>query len=192
MKLPVKTLSCFTFLFLSLNPLTAQLKLLSAANTNIAGDIKKVIEDHPNQFRNIIGDAIIQNPQSVDYRCNLKINGAEECFITKYVSAEKAIYSWQALLLTTESFDEAKKKFRSVYTQLNNLPVHTSQLKAAYESPEEEKRFTNIIFSFSPASEATKKLKVEVLLENEMMEWKVKLLVYEREREDSEQGNVVE
>src|SRR5688572_8806394 len=195
MKLLVKTLSCFTILLLFLNPAYSQLRLNAGGNSDLVADLKRVIEDHPNHFKNITGDLIVQNPQSSDYRCSLKINGAEECFITKYASEDKEICSWQALLLTTENFNDAKKKFRSLYNQLNNLAVNSSRLTGVYESPEEERKFTNVIFSFASPDESNRKLKVEIVMESEMMDWNVKVLVYEREREDDEPttpGKIIE
>lgn len=188
MRYCVKTLRFFTILLFFHSSSIAQFKSPSIANHDIAGGIQQVIDDYPNQFKNIIGDLIIQNPQSADYACTVKMNGTEESSITKYTSSEKEIYSWQALVLTTENFDEAKKKFRSLYTLLNNRLINSSYLKGEYEAPAEEKKFTNVLFSFSPGDEVTKKLKIEIVMESALMEWKVKLLIYEREREDSEKG----
>jgi hypothetical protein len=192
MRLLVKTLGGFAILLLLHTVSHAQNRFLSGNNADLATDLKKVIEDHPNHFKNITGELIIQNPQSSDYQCNLKIKGAEECFITRYAATEKEIYSWQALLLTTENFEEAKRKFKSLYGQLNNLRINSVPLKGEYEAPVEEKKFTGVLFSFPPEDEALKKLKVELTIESEGMEWKVKVLVYDREREDAERGNVVE
>ena len=187
----VKTLGLFTILLLIQHSSIAQLRH-SKSSGDISTDLKKVILDLPHQFKNIIGEAIVENPQSTDYRCNLEIEGAEECFITKYSSNDKAIYSWQALMLTTENFNEAKRKFKSLFDQFNNMAIVSSQLKGIYEAPIEEKSFTSVIFSISPSDVSSEKLKVEIVMESEMMEWKVRVLVYNREREDDEKGGIVE
>jgi hypothetical protein len=160
-------------------------------NTNITSDIKKVIEDYPNHFVNLLGEVIIQNPQSTDYRCNFKIAGSEECTITRY-SGKKNPASWQAVMLTSDDFDEAKKKFKTLFGQLNNLPFHAMHLKGQYESPVEEKKFTAITFAFSPFDESVSKLQVELLMESELLEWKIKILIYGRDRSDEERGEVIE
>jgi hypothetical protein len=192
MKLLVKTLRCFTILLLIQQASFSQSHFFSGRSNDISTDIKRVISDYPNQFKNITGELIVQNPQSADYQCSLKINGAEECIITKYSSIKKEIYSWQAIMLTTENFNEAKRKFRSFYDQLNNLTINSSQLRGRYEAPAEEKKFTSVIFSFSPGDESTDKLRVEVVMESEGMDWKIKILLYDRERDDDEKGKVVE
>jgi len=190
MKLIVKLLASITILLSSFHVSTAQVNALS--RNTIRNDVKKIIEDYPNHFQNIIGELLIENPQSSDYSSLLKISGAEECTITKYSATKKEIYSWQALMLATENFDDAKKKFRSLYSQINNLSVTGWHLNGVYESPEMEKKFTNVIFSFDPGNEALRNLKVELSIENEVMEWKIKLLVYGRERDDDERGQIKE
>lgn len=190
MKLIVKLLAIITILFVSFSVSYAQLNTITG--NNVSGDVKKIIEDYPNHFQNIIGELLIENPQSSDYSSLIKLNGAEECTITKYSATKKDIYSWQALMLTTENFDEAKKKFRSLYAQINNLSVNGWHLIGVYESPEIEKKFTNVVFSFDPGNEAMKNLRVEIVMESEVMEWKIKLLVYNRERDDDEKGETIE
>lgn len=190
MKVVVKLPALFTIFLFSLNTATAQLKLNPV--NSIVSDVKKVIGDYPSHFDNILGELIIQNPQSADYQCNFKVNGAEECTITIYTGKKNRVSSWQATMLTTESFDEATKKFRSLYAQLNNLSLNTMHLKGVYESPVEDKKFTSVLFAFDPADDPVKKLKVELVIEAELLEWKVKVLIYDRDRDDDERGNVIE
>ncbi len=192
MKLSVKTLIFLTFFALLNVSATAQLKL--PVLNGIGPDIKKVLQDYPNQFHNLMGEVLDENPQSTDYACNFKVTGAEEVFITKYSSATKyAITSWQALMLTTEEFDDAKKKFKSLYNQLQNLSVKMDgglffHLKGKYEAPTEEKKFTTVVFTVDAGGPAFKKLKVELQMIYVPMEWKVKVLIYDKEREDDEPG----
>ncbi|HEV7781072.1 MAG TPA: hypothetical protein VGO58_07380 [Chitinophagaceae bacterium] len=190
MRKPVKSLVLITISAVLFHSASAQLKL--PVIQGIGNDIKKVIDDYPNRFANLMGEVIVENTQSTDYRCNFHVNGAEEVFLTRY-SAKKEICSWQALMLTTESFEKAKQKFRSLFNQLNNLSVHTGEagyrLKGKYEAPEEAKKFNSILFNFEPVNESGKKLKVEISMQYEApMDWKVKVLVYDREREDEERG----
>lgn len=196
MKQAVKPLALFTILIFAFSTLTAQLKIASITGS-IAGDIRKVIHDYPNRFINIQGELVARHPQSTDYDCNFKVNGAESALVTVYSSKNNNVCSWQALMLTTEEFAVAKKKFKTLYTQLNNLSVSLENgssflLKAHYEEPVEEKKFTSIVFSGQTADEASKKLRVELVMVYEPMEWKVKVMVYDRDREDHERGQVEE
>lgn len=55
------------------------------------------------------------------------------------------------------------------------------------------KKFTSIIFSIEPENESVKKLRVEISMQYfAPMEWKVKLLVYDKDREDDERGAIRE
>lgn len=192
MKNSVKPLVLLTIISLFCITTSAQLKLPLA--NSIANDVKKVIEDYPNRFINLMGEVITQHQQSTDYQCNFKVNGAEEAFVTRY-SSKKEVCSWEALMLTTESFEKARQKFKSLYNQLHNMSVKLGEtsyrLKGQYNAPEESKKFTEILFSFEPANEVSKKLRIEISMQYiEPMEWKVKILVYDREREDDERGQI--
>ncbi len=190
MKKSVKSLVLITITSLVCLSAGAQLKLPTL--NPVANDVKKVIEDHPNHFANLKGEMITQTPQTTDYACTFNANGAEETTITQY-SSKKEIYSWQALMLTTESFDKAKQKFRSLFNQLNNTAIKTGdlsyKLKGNYVQPDEKKKFTSVILSAG----SNDKLKVELSLQAyEPMEWKVKIIIYDREREDDERGKTQE
>ena len=185
MKPIVKTLALLTIFFLSATIAMAQILKPAPANS-IAAYVQRVIDDYPNHFNNIIGEVIIQNPQSTDYQCNFKVNGAEECTITKYSSEKYQVLSWQALMLTTEDFNKAKQLFRSSYNELNTVTTASMQLKGTYEAPSEDKKFTAILFSLRPVTESFKKLKVELVMESQGMDWKIKVLVYDLDQEKGE------
>lgn len=190
MNCSVKTLAAITISFLLSYSTFSQVRLNSAAS--ISADVKKVVEDFPNNLANLIGETIINNPQSTDYRCNFEVTGAEESTITRYASGSKPVMSWQAVMLTTEDFEVAKKEFRRLFTQLNSLPIGSSRLKGNFEAPSEGADFASVVFTFVPAEEWLKRIRVEIVMEALMMDWKVKVLVYDRSREDNERGPVVE
>jgi len=173
---------------------TSRAQLKSTTGNTFQTDVENVIIDYPNSFQHYIGDQLVANPQSTDYSSLLKIRGSEECMITKYPAKKRDRYSFQAVLLTTDDFDKAKDTFSSFYNQLNSLSLRFANqafsLKGVYESPEEEKKFTSTVFSIDPLEEGVKHMKVELLMEYALPDWKVKLLVYEKEREDSERGDI--
>ena len=195
MKKFVKSLVLITYSLFFFHPADAQLKLPTV--NGVGHDVKKVIEDYPNRFINLMGEMLEENAQSIDYQCNFSVNGAEEAMVTRY-SAKKDVCSWQAVMLTTDNFEKAKQKFKALYNQLNNLSVTVGEvknihLKGTYEAPAEQNKFTAVLFSFDQSNEAIKKLKVEISLQFfAPMEWKVKVLVYDRERNDDERGKTVE
>ncbi len=191
MKKIVKPLVFTAILLFLLQVSHSQLHL--PVGNGIGSDIKKVIREYPHHFAKLQGDIIEENPQATDYACNFSFSGAEYATITRYSSRKEPVYSWQALMLTTESFEEARAKFKQLFHQFNNMAVKmdygvTFYLKGKYQAPVEEKNFTSAILSFEKADQITHKMKLEVSMQYEMLEWKVRVLIYERDREDTDQG----
>ena len=119
---------------------------------------------------------------------------APENWVTQYNST-KPIYSWHAAFLTTEDFDEAVKKYKWLYQQLKAMTIkidggYSFTLNGDYDQPTESKKFSSSIFKMTPNAVNMPKLKIEASLLFEFPEWKVSLLVYEKEREDKERGDV--
>ena len=195
MKKTVKTLVFITILFAYSFPVMGQLKL--PAVNGFSADMKKVIEDYPSRFIHLMGEVKVQHEQTTEYECNLKINGAEEATITRYSSKRDGVVSWEAVMFTTDDFEEAKKKYKNYFSQLNNLGVTLGKdhfkLRGIYEIPSDEKKFNSILFAIEPSAPDMKKVKVELTLQYKApMDWQVKVLVYDKEREDGEQGRVEE
>src|SRR5262245_56854790 len=139
MKGAVKTLALLSIFSVFTLSSLAQLKL-SLVNP-IAGDLRRVLDDYSNNFKNLVGEMIDQSGQSTVFNCKFTMAGAEETTVTQYSSKNQNIRSWQALMLTTESFDKAKQKFKSLYGQINHLDVSPSdgnfRLKGEWEQPQE-------------------------------------------------------
>ena len=55
---------------------------------------------------------------------------------------------------------------------------------------DESKKFFTSIFKLTPNAANMPRLKIEASMQFEFPEWKVNLIVYEKEREDNEQGDV--
>lgn len=163
---------------------------------SLQSDIAKVISDYPNGFRNISGDQLMDNPQSVEFESKILVKEALKCRVFKYSSTTKDIYSWEAEMVKTDDFDEASKKFRAIYNSIQHLAVNingaNAVFKADFVKPTEELKFTTIVFDTGEKFPELKQLKVALLLESEMMDWVVKIQVYEREREDKDRGRQVD
>ena len=183
-----------TFLFiLFIFSLSAQvIPIKNAFQTDIA----KVISDYPNGFRNIIGEEIIQNPQSIEFECLVNVKDAIKCRLIKYSSNVKDIYSWEADMIKTDDFEVASKKFRALYNSLQHLSVNingtNAVFKGDYIKPSESIKFTTIVLDAADKTPELKKLKLALVLETEMLEWVIKIQVYEQEREDKEKGPAID
>lgn len=183
-----------TFLFiLFVFSLSAQVIPIKNAFQN---DIAKVISDYPNGYKNIIGEQIIENPQSIEFECLVKVKDAIKCKLIKYSSNLKDIYSWEADMIKTDDFEAASKKFRELYNSLQHLSVNingsTAVFKGDYINPSESIKFTTIVLDAGDKTPELKILKIALILETDMLDWVIKIQVYEQERVNKERGPAID
>jgi hypothetical protein len=172
----------------------AQLRF-PVTNNGLRNDLQKVIQEYMNDFPTLKGDVLVQNPQTVEYASLLIFSGAEGNSITKYNST-KNIYSWQAVMLTTEDFDSAVSRYHWLYNQLKAMTIrlgdYSFSLQGDYDEPNEGKKFSDCSFSLLPSAINLQKLKIEVTMQFEFPDWKVGLQLFQKEREDNERGSAKE
>jgi len=159
-------------------------------------DIANVLSDYPNGFKNIIGHEIKQNPQNIEFECLVTVKDAIKCRLIKYSSNIKEIYSWEADMIKTDDFEAVSKKFRMLYNSLQHLSVNingtTAVFKGDYIKPSEAIKFTTIVLDAGDKTPELKKLKLALVLETDMLDWVIKIQVYEQEREDKEKGPAID
>jgi hypothetical protein len=171
----------------------SQLKF-PVTNNDLRTNLSKIISDYSNQFASLKGDTIAVYPQTIEFSSRLDFKEAPQNSIVLYRS-EKPVYSWQGIFLSSEDFEEASKKYKWLYNQLKVMTVkleggYTFTLNGEYDAPDESKKFSSSIFKLNPNAGNMPRLKIEASLQFEFPEWKVMLVVYERERDDHEQGKV--
>lgn len=168
----------------------AQLKL-PVTNNDLRNNLEKVVADFPNHFQNLKSEIKANNPQTVEYASTLDFKGSEDNTITQFIGT-KQVYSWHALLLTTETFEDAAKKYKWLCGQLKSMTLkfdgYSFSLDGKYEAADDSKKFSSSTYTLTPASVAHSKLKIEAGLQFYFPEWKVTLTVYQKEREDAERG----
>lgn len=173
----------------------AQLRV-PVSNNDLRINLQKIVSDFPNQFSALRGDTLIENPQSIEFASRLEFSGATQNSIIQYKSV-RPVYSWQATLISTEEFEEAEKKYRWLYNQLKVMTIkldngYSFSLSGDYDEASESKKFCGSIFKMTPNASDMPKLKIEASMQFEFPEWKVNLLVYEREKEDTDRADVIE
>jgi len=155
-----------------------------------------ILNDYPNRFLNLTGDLIEEQTQSAWYNSKECLEGASQCRVIKYSASGKDVYSWEARFPVYEEFTDARKQFRKLYNQLQqvNFTSGNSQysLRAKYTEPTEDRKFNSILFMAGNTTASPEKLRVELLLEADMLEWTVRVLVYDKERDDNEKGPLFE
>ncbi|HZH65655.1 MAG TPA: hypothetical protein VEY10_12250 [Flavisolibacter sp.] len=174
----------------------AQLRFPSAGNTDVRNALERVIDDFPKQFTNLKGEVLNTNPQTVEYTSLLSFKSAQNNTITEY-SGKHPVYSWQALMFMTDEFEVAAKKYKLLYNQLKGINLKLNRdydysLSGDYDAPDESKKFSTTVFRLSPNASNLPKVKVELSMQYELLEWKIYLLVYQKEKEDNERGKIEE
>lgn len=147
--------------------------------------IEKVIQDYPNQFRNITGALVLEKQRTADYQSSIQIPGAVSCQVIKYNSGRKEI-CWRAELLQTGRFEDAKRLYKDIYNQIRNSIVKIAGekpyiLNGQYDVPDERKRFHSVVFSMLPSVGEMQKLKVELSLVQHAAGWKVIIVVHDQD-----------
>lgn len=157
----------------------------------LSAAVKQVLEDFPNGYRNLMGE-----PGDSSFASKVKLPDSEAVQFVQHSLYGRSVISWQARLITTEDHAQAKKKFRAAYQQLQGLSAklgpRSYKLRSAYEVPDLEEKFTALVFELEPSNSYTESIKVELQLLFQMpMEWTVGVLVYERDRKDTDPGRIL-
>jgi hypothetical protein len=156
--------------------------------TSVRPDIEKVVNDYYGHFFNLKGEIIDETAHTIEYKSKLLPQGALESTITQ-IKNQKNIYSWQAIMLSTDEFEKAVEKYKEFYRQLNgsSMAVYGGRqykLKGDFDTPDETRSFASSILEPDVKEKPLRRLKVEVALNYIFPEWTVKLLVYEKDADE--------
>ncbi len=170
---------------------SAQMKLPVSSN-DLRNNLEKIISDFPYNFSSLKGDTLMENPQTIEFAALIDCKTAPVNSIIQYKSA-KPVYSWTATLIETEEFEEAAKKYTWLCNQLRVMSLsfqggYSYTLNGLIEAPTETRKFSSSIFTLMPRANDLPKIRIEATMNFEFPEWKVGLMVYDRERQDDERG----
>jgi hypothetical protein len=156
-------------------------------SNEVSSVLSKVIQDYPNYFSHLKGDVVDESPQVTSYASLLNMKDMPEGEIVQYTAEADQVYSWKNVLLETENFEEAKKKFRLFYNQIKKTTSIINQmgirLIADYTEPDESKKFNTIIFKLETIEKSVKDVVVDLSMRYEIDEWKLTVSLYHIEDE---------
>src|SRR5688572_8074044 len=92
-------------------------------DNDLRNNLEKIIADFPNDLSGVRGDTLENNPQTIEFSSLLDFKMAKQNSVIQYKSAKRPMYSWQALLLDTEEYDEAAKKYKWLCNQLKVMTI---------------------------------------------------------------------
>jgi hypothetical protein len=179
-----------TFAFLSLAAQSsAQEDDVFSNKTNIA--IEKVIRYFPNRFHNIKGELVVSHVKTTEYKSTVQVPGFPTCEVVRYASANIDTYSWNCTAVETRDFAQAKSRFKEIYDQIENTIIKIDGEKpfivsGQYRTPNEERKYCSVAFELLPAVGDMKKMKMDLIMQNIMQEWKVSIVVYDSEKKEDE------
>jgi hypothetical protein len=176
-----------TFLVASLS---IHAQLIRPFSNGIRPAAEKVLTAYAEQFSSIQGDTISYTDQVAVFASTVKPDGALSCTLTKYLQSNAGDYAWQAVMLRSEDFDVAVKKYNACYQQLKNMQFRTGsqscKMDGSYQEPNSTKNFYSTLFHPATDDDQIKKVRLEILLESDLTEWTVSILVYDKDHEDTE------
>jgi hypothetical protein len=148
--------------------------------------LEKVIQDYPNHFYNIKGELIGQALQTARYRSTVQLPGSTSSTVTLVTSAGTQGSDWNCTVLETTDFSVARARFAEIYQQLSNNIISTVEqrtfiLSGQYETPAEDKKYTEVMFNLLPGVGEMKRLRVQLTMHEEERGWVVALSVTDKD-----------
>jgi hypothetical protein len=136
----------------------------------------------PSSARGILQQDPGQALQTSRYRSTLELPGAASSTVTLATTTAGTGSLWNCTVLQTASFDEARSRFAEIYNQLSNNIITTQQqktfiLNGQYETPSQDKKFTQVMFSLLPGVGDMKRLHVELTMDAVQQGWVVAINV---------------
>lgn len=162
-----------------------QIKLLNN-NPEFRQSLDKIMADYCNQFRNLKGDPIVDNPESSEFTSTVTLPGSEECTIIQMRNTKHETRAFQALMLSTDDYDAAAKKYKQLFAQLHNASIRLDNggsryvVKGEMDKPTEDKDIFSTLFDITPNTNFSKNVHIELSMSYELLEWKIRIAVYDK------------
>jgi hypothetical protein len=171
--------NCLLYLSFLLIPIANFAQGVFSNKTNQA--IETVLQDYGNQFGTIKGNLLHENGQLSTYQSTVLIPGAISC---KIIMHSNQAVQWQAVLYSSNSFEESRKRFKELFSQIKNTIIRMENdkpiiLNGRFETPEPTNTHTIIPFDLLPANRFAKKLQVSLAMQQQGGEWKIILNVHD-------------
>jgi hypothetical protein len=146
--------------------------------------LEKIILDFPVSFTNLKGEEILNEDDEIRYESRIALPGSEDCMVNAMVTGTKKTVGWEAIMVTTKTYDEAAKEYKKLYLQLIDCRFKlksktTVSLIGKWNSPQPNENFSSTNFVLSSSTGAYRKMNIELEMVNVMDEWKVNLRVKE-------------
>lgn len=154
-----------------------------------------IVLDYKNNFVNIQQKELAGSVGNNIFNSSVCLPGALHCTITRYNSVEDKSASWQATIFAGESYEEALKAYKNIFSQLKHSSIagidkNATGFEGVMEKPDENIRFTVSALRLNATDPPYKNFTADIELTNNMEGWEVHLNLYMK-KADTE-GNTIE
>jgi hypothetical protein len=184
-------LACFIFSIPFL--LSAQVKLKTASGDNFSDSIRKIVHEYRFNFSGLQGAPAPADPGASSYRSKICLPGALQCLVTKYRSQQDKSASWQAIMYSGESYEEAVKKYNQLVSQLKrvsfaNIEKTSISLQGKADKPEPDLKFAVTSLRFRTKDAIYQFMVADVELISQYDGWELHLNIYTNKALNEEAG----
>lgn len=163
----------------------AQVFKTVSIDNQFADSLNKVVLDFKNNFRNIQSQHLPVEINADAYQSIICLPGASHCTILRYHSEEDNSASWQATMYTGDSYNEAVKNYKKVFSQIKKTSIKgiesaPTKFKGDIESIDENVRFTVSSLRLSTSDIMFKNFVADIELTNTYFGWEVHLNLYSK------------
>ncbi|MGL6266507.1 MAG: hypothetical protein ACRC2O_01225 [Chitinophagaceae bacterium] len=156
----------------------------ATVSTAFNAELEKILLDFPASFINLKGEEILKEETEIRYESRIVLPGSEDCMVNAILTGNKKTVGWEAVMVTTQTYEAAAKEYKKLYLQLIDCRFKlksktTVSLIGKWVSPQPTNNFSSTIFILSSSTSAYRKMNIELEMLNVMDEWKVNLRVKE-------------
>lgn len=168
------------------------IKKLNPAGGAFSDALSKIVIDFRNNFYSVQGNALPSLPDAEIFKSTVCLPSAEHCVIYRYHSVEDKNASWQSIMYTGESFDDALKAYKNAFnqvkkTQVKGITDKTVSFDGKMDNPDENLRFSVSSLRLKTDDLTYRDLVAEVEMTNSYEGWEVHLNVYSKKYKPSKE-----
>lgn len=182
------------YLLLAINPaagLGQQQSKPPSPDVAFSDALNKVVQDYTGNFIHIQGEKMPAEVDAETYKSKVCVPAALGCKIMRYRSAEDKSANWQAGFYDGESFEEAVKLYKKIYSLVKKASVKGVATSAAgfdgkIETVDENVGFAVSTLRLKTTNRTYKDLVAEVEISSNFTGWEVRLNIYTKKKMEEE------
>lgn len=166
----------------------AQIVMFNGPSKQFADSLNKIVLDFKNNFSTIRGMQLNTEPNAIVFASKIGLPAAKNCIIKKYTSTEDKTASWQALLYSSENFDETIRMYKKLFTQIKAVKINgvdkiSTSLYGKLEKVDENVRFFSSTLRLKTDNIYYKNVAITIELTNNYTGWDIYIHIFSKKIE---------